>query len=96
MSEFQMFPGAMWQLKAQIIIMRMVFLNCPDEIVDYLTLSVSFHDYLLCCFSVSIYDVLSLEQVGGPSIYDVLMTEQVSIAKSAKIVGRHLFTGPNT
>ena len=38
-SDLQMFSGAVWQLKAQIIIMRMVlFLNCPDEIVDYLTL----------------------------------------------------------
>ena len=35
-SEFQMYPGAMWQLKAQIIIMRMVFLNCLDEIVDFI------------------------------------------------------------
>ena len=46
-SESQMFSGAMWQLKVQIIIMRMVFLNCPDEIVDYLTLSVTFHDYFV-------------------------------------------------
>ena len=46
-SEFQMFSGAVWQLKAQIIIMRMVFLNCPDEIVDYLTVSVTFHDYFV-------------------------------------------------
>ena len=46
-SEFQMFPGAMWQLKAQIIIMRMVFLNCPDEIVDYLTPYVTFHDFFV-------------------------------------------------
>ena len=46
-SEFQMFSGAVWQLKAQIIIMRMASLNCPDEIVDYLTLSVTFHDYFV-------------------------------------------------
>ena len=46
-SEDQMFSGAMWHLKAQIIIMRMVFLNCPDEIVDYLTLSDTFHNYLV-------------------------------------------------
>ena len=42
-----MFSGAVWQLKAQIIIMRMASLNCPDEIVDYLTLSVTFHDYFV-------------------------------------------------
>ena len=46
-SEFQMFSGAVWQLKAQIIIMRMASLNCPDEIVDYLTLSVNFYDYFV-------------------------------------------------
>ena len=46
-SEFQMFPGAMWQLKAQIIIIRMVFIHCLDEIVDYLTLPVTFHDYFV-------------------------------------------------
>ena len=50
-SEFQMYPGAMWQLKAQIIIMRMVFLNCPNEIVDYLTLG----------RGSSIYDILITE-----------------------------------
>ena len=42
-----MFSGAVWQLKAQIIIMRMVFLNCLDEIMDYLTLPVTFHDYFV-------------------------------------------------
>ena len=46
-SDLQMFSGAVWQLKAQIIIMSMVFLNCPDEIVDYLTLPVTFHDYFV-------------------------------------------------
>ena len=35
-SEFQIFSGAVWQLKAQIIIMRKVFLNCNCNCKNYI------------------------------------------------------------